>query len=212
MFLDFERILEYKGGMSSFNVKPGVDWSLIKADFDAGSSIRECVRLQCARGVKITKRAIEKRRDKEGWDPKSHAYAAATRLPSVLAQATGVATTTVRTEHRAKSIIDSFSKGLPQRTAARLAGIAENSLIDWRKDDEAFDALCEGAIEAWHAQMISHVDNAAPRDWKAAQWRLQSHNKTKADYADKASGTMIQVNLNIGRDNDAPAVTVEHKA
>ena len=198
--------------MSQWNVKPGVDWRQIKADFDAGNSIRECVRLQCARGVKITKRAIEKRRDKEGWDTKSAAYAAATRLPSVIAQATGVATTTVRTEARAKSIIESFQKGLPQRTAARLAGIAENSLIDWRKDDEVFDSLCDSAIEAWHAQMVSHVDAAAPRDWKAAQWRLQSHNKTKQDYADKSSGTMIQVNLNLGRTEEAPALTIEHKA
>jgi hypothetical protein len=197
--------------MSSFNVKPGVDWSVIKADFDAGNSIRECVRLQCARGVKITKRAIEKRRDKEGWDTKSAAYKAATRLPSVIAQATGLATTRHRSAEQAKSVIDSLSKGLPYRTAARLAGMSEDTLAKWRDDDPAFTEQCEGAIESWHAQMIGHVDAAAPRDWKAAQWRLQSHNKTKSEYAEKNSGTIIQVNLNIGRENDAPTVTIDAK-
>jgi hypothetical protein len=198
--------------MSSYNVKPGVNWQEIKADFDAGNSIRECVRLQCARGVKITKRAIEKRRDKEGWDTKSAAYAAATRLPSVIAQATGVATTRHRSAEQAKSVIDSLLKGLPYRTAARLAGMSEDTLAKWREDDPAFTEQCEGAIEAWHATMIGHIDSKAPIDWKAAQWRLQSHNKTKQDYADKASGTMIQVNLNIGRTEEAPALTIEHKA
>src|SRR6185369_14775803 len=139
--------------MSSYNVKPGVDWDLIKADFDAGNSIRECVRLQCARGVNITKRAIEKRRDKEGWDTASAMKAATQRLPSVIAQAQGLATTTVRTEARAKNIIELLQKGLPPRTAARLSGIAENSLIDWRKDDDVFDALCDTATEQWHASM-----------------------------------------------------------
>lgn len=186
--------------MSSFNVKPGVDWREIKADFDAGHSIRECARRQCARGVNITKRAIEKRRDKEGWDTKSAAYAAATRLPSVIAQATGLATTRHRGADQAKSIIDSLSKGLPYRTAAILAGMSEDALLTWRNDDTAFAALCEQAIEAWHSGMIGHVEAAAPRDWKAAQWRLQTHGRTKAEYADKdRSGPNIQVVLNIDR-------------
>ena len=197
--------------MSSFNVKPGVDWSAIKADFDAGLSLAECVRRQCERGVSITKRAIQKRRDKEGWDKKAAIYAAAAKLPSVIAQATGAATTTVRTEDRAKSILESFQKGLPQKTAARLAGIAEHSLINWRQDDDVFDAACEAAIEAWHATMVGHVEAAAPRDWKAAQWRLQTHSRTKADYADsQRTGTVIQVNIAV--DRAAPdTVTVEHK-
>lgn len=197
--------------MARFNVKPGVDWNLIKADFDAGNSIRECVRLQCARGVKITKHAIEKRRDKEGWDKKAAAYQAATRLPSVIAQATGVATTRHRGAEQAKSVIDSLSKGLPYRTAASLAGMSEDTLLAWRNDDPAFSEQCEAAVEAWHAGMVGHVEAAAPRDWKAAQWRLQTHSRTKADYADKdRSGTNIQVVLNV--DRAAPGiVTIEGK-
>lgn len=199
--------------MSSYNTKPGVDWNLIKADFDAGMSIAECVRRQCGRGVSITKRAIQKRRDKEGWDKKAAIYAAAHKLPSVIAQATGAATTTVRTEGRARAILESFQKGLPQKTAARLAGIAENSLINWRQEDEAFDAACEAAIEAWHASMVGHVEAAAPRDWKAAQWRLQTHSRTKADYADKAnSGTTIQVMVNIDRAAQDDSVTIDGQA
>lgn len=180
--------------------KPGVDWALIKADFDAGCSIRECVRRQCARGVNITKHAIEKRRYKERWDTASSLKAATTRLPSVIAQATGAAPTIVRTEDRAKQILESFQKGLPQKTAARLAGIGENTLIQWRNEDPAFDELCEAAIEAWHAATVAHVEAAAPRDWKAAQWRLQTHHKTRQEYADRAGGGVnIQVNLNIDR-------------
>lgn len=198
--------------MARYNSKPGVDWSAIRADFAAGLSTRECAKRTLARdGVPITHRAIQKRGAKEGWDIKSAMAAATVRLPSVIAQATGLATTTVRTEAKAKAILESFAKGLPQRTAARLAGIAENSLIEWRKDDEAFDSICDGAIEQWHATMVGHVDAAAPRDWKAAQWRLQSHQKTKQDYAEKTGGTNIQVNLNIGRAEDAPAIMVEHK-
>ena len=199
--------------MARYNSKPGIDWAAIRADFLSGLPHRECAKRALERnGVTITHRAIQKRCAKEGWDAKTAAFNAATRLPSVIAQATGLATTTVRTEAKAKAILESFQKGLPQRTAARLAGIGENTLIDWRKDDAAFDALCDSAVEQWHAAMVGHVDSAAPRDWKAAQWRLQSHAKTKADYAEKAGGTMIQVNLNIGRTEDAPAVTIEHKA
>src|SRR6185369_10263704 len=198
--------------MSSYNVKPGVDWDLIKADFDAGASIRECVRLQCARGVNITKRAIEKRRDKEGWDKASAAYNAATKLPSVIAQATGLATTNIRTAERAGAILQSFQSGLPQKTAARLASIAESTLIDWRKEDPAFDDQCDAAQEQWHASMIGHVEAAAPRDWKAAQWRLQTHNKTKGEYAEKNSGgPSINVMVNIQRDSP-DTITIEGKA
>src|SRR6185369_9862904 len=94
--------------MSSYNVKPGVDWDLIKADFDAGNSIRECVRLQCARGVNITKRAIEKRRDREGWDTASAMKAATERLPSVIAQSTGQSISRLRTPETAQKILDSL--------------------------------------------------------------------------------------------------------
>ena len=186
--------------MSSYNTKPGVDWNVIKADFDAGHTLHECVRLQCARGVPITKRAIQKRRDKEGWNTKAAAYNAATRLPSVIAQATGLATTEIRTAERAAAILELFQRGLPQKTVARLAGIAESTLIDWRSADPELDAQCDAATEQWHSGMIAHVDAAAPRDWKAAQWRLQTHSKTKGDYAQQGhGGPNIQVVVNVER-------------
>jgi hypothetical protein len=199
--------------MSRYNSKPGVDWNAIRTDFAAGLSTRECAKRTLARdGVPITHRAIQKRGAKEGWDAKSAIVAATARLPSIVAQAAGAATTTTRTEPAARAILESLQKGLPYRTAASLAGISERTLTNWRETDAEFAELCERSIETWHASMVGHVDAAAPRDWKAAQWRLQSHAKTKGDYAEKSGGTNIQVNLNIGRAEDAPVVTVEHKA
>ena len=109
--------------MSQWNVKPGVDWTTIKADFDAGLSIRECARRQCARGINITKHAIEKRRDKEGWDTKSAIKAATKRLPSVVAQATGHALTRLKTPEIAQAVLNGLGNGLNYVTAAARAGI-----------------------------------------------------------------------------------------
>jgi hypothetical protein len=185
--------------MSQWNVKPGVDWRLIKADFDAGNSIRECVRLQCARGVKITKRAIEKRRDKEGWDQASQMRAATHRLPSVIAQATGQSISRLRTPETAQKVLESLKTAPNYAVAAAEAGISRATLDEWRKEPE-FQELCDQALSLCAAEDIRRIKNAGERDWKAAQYMAERNPMTKGEFAEKAGGGVnIQVNVGIDR-------------
>lgn len=190
--------------MSSFNVKPGVDWALIKADFDSGLSLRECVKRQCERGVNISKRAIEKRRDKEGWT-------ATARLPSVRAQESGEAITQHRGAEQAKIVLECLLSGGSLRLAAGRAGMSEDTLARWRDDDAEFAALVDRARFDAVTSNIKHIHSAAPRDWKAAAYLLERNPLTKAEYATKESGgTVIQVNVAV--DRAAPeTITIDHK-
>lgn len=185
--------------MSSYNVKPGVDWSLIKADFDSGCSIRECVRRQCDRGVKITKRAIEKRRDREGWDTKAQMALATQRLPSVVAQATGQSISRLRTPEIAQKILASLRTTPNYAAAAAIAGISRATLDEWRNAEPEFQELCDQAMALSAADDIEQIKNAGKRDWKASAYLAERNPATKADYAQKDSGTTINVMLNIDR-------------
>lgn len=194
--------------MGSKQSKPGVDWNAIRIGFEAGTSIRQLARDHAP----LTHRAIQKRRDKEGWSVKAATLNAIPRLPSVIAQETGQSITVHRSAEKAKSVLESLQLGLPYRTAAILAGMSPDTLDNWRNDDSEFAQLCESSIEDWHKRTIGKVDAAADRgDWKAAQWRLGTHTKTREQYADKGgAGQSININLNIGRsDQDKPSITIE---
>lgn len=197
--------------MSSFNVKPGVDWSAIKADFDAGLSLAECVRRQCERGVSITKRAIQKRRDKEGWDTASAMALATERLPSVIAQSTGQSISRIKTAETAQAILKALRDGLNYGTACARANVSRSAFDQWRDTEPEFRELCEQAQALAAADRLDEIKSAGARDWKASAYLVERNPATKADYATKESGgTIIQVNVAV--DRAAPdTVTVEHK-
>lgn len=195
--------------MSSYNSKPGVDWNLIKADFDAGMNIAECVRRQCERGVSITKRAVQKRRDKEGWSTEAAMARATERLPSVIAQATGQSISRIKTPETAQRILESLRTVPNYGVACATANISRSAFDQWRESDPEFSELCEQAIALSAHDDLGHIKAASPRDWKAAAYLLERNPITKGDFAQKDSGgTTINVMLNI--DRAAPdIVTIE---
>ena len=192
--------------------KPGTDWTTIRAEYEEGISLREL-----ARRHNLTHKAVQKRRDKEGWSLESRHKAAAATLPSVIPISEGGdrrPVATKRSATTAERILESFHKGLPKATAAALAGIDPRTLDTWLSDDAAFAALAQEAQEAWHASKLANIDAAGDRgDWKADAYRLERHPMTREAYAQKnTAGINLQVNLNIDRATPEPGVTVEHKA
>lgn len=197
--------------MSSYNVKPGVDWALIRADFDSGLSLGECVRRQCDRGVPITKRAIQKRRDKEGWSIEAAMDRATERLPSVIAQATGQSISRIKTPETVQKLLNSLRIVPNYNAAAAHAGISLSAFDQWRKDDPELQELCDQAMALSAADDIQNIKDAGKRDWKASAYMTERNPKTKSEFAQRESGgTIIQVNVNV--DRSAPdTVTIEHK-
>lgn len=185
--------------------KPGVDWAAIRKGFEAGTSIRELARQHAP----LTHRAIQKRRDKEGWDTKSAATLATYNLPSVATSGDRHKITTHRTPEKAQTILEGLRQGWPKRTAALKAGMHPSTLDEWLLADPDFADLAEQAVEDWHASKLGQIDAAGDRgDWKASAYRLERHHKTRDIYAAKdGQGVNIQVNLSIGRDE--PTVTIE---
>lgn len=197
--------------MARYNSKPGVDWNLIKADFDSGLSLGECVKRQIERGVSVTKHAIQKRRDKEGWSIEAALVKATERLPSVIAQATGQSISRIKTPETAQKILNSL-RAIPNYAAAAAhANISRAALDDWRKEPE-FQELCDQAIGLSAADDIIRIKDAGARDWKAAAYTVERNPLTKGEFAAKESGgTNIQVVLNV--DRAAPeTITVNAKA
>ena len=187
--------------------KPGADWTTIRAEYEEGISLREL-----ARRHGLTHKAVQKRRDKEGWSVEARLRAGA-RAVVATNPATGAATP-ARTSTAAERILESFRKGLPKYTAAAMAGMDRGTLDSWLESDPAFSALAQEAQEAWHASKLANIDAAGDRgDWKADAYRLERHSMTREAYAQKNTGGVnLQVNLNIDRAQPEPIVTVEHKA
>ena len=205
--------------MGNRQSKPGTDWAAIRQGFGAGISIRELARQHAP----LTHRAIQKRRDKEGWDTQSATkaatdiklaatLAATATLPSVIAQEAGQVQSQVRTEAKARIVLESLARGMPYMVAAAHAGIARHTLEAWRDADAQFAHACETAMECWHGSKLTEIDAAGARgDWKASAYRLERHHKTRETYATKGDGgTNIQVVVNVDRAKDE-LVTVEHK-
>lgn len=79
-------------------------------------------------------------------------------------------------------LLGAIERGLPLRDSALLAGISYDTLNRWRNSGEAEDAAPEfynfcNALKRAQAvavdTLVSQIQSAARKDWKAAAWLLE---------------------------------------
>jgi hypothetical protein len=171
--------------MTRYNAKPGVDWLEIERRVRAGDSFRSI-----EQDHDVSHQAISQRATKEGWTEEARLQLAAKEFKVV--EANGKATVGAKL-----AVIQALENGVLLKTAAGAAGISERTLREWRETDAAFAAECEKAVDRFIQANLELIQAAAKRgDWKAAQWMLGKHPKSKADYAEeKAGGNGNTVNI-----------------
>lgn len=100
---------------------------------------------------------------------------------------------TKKTPERVARILDEVRKGMPQKTAATLAGISEDSLLNWKRDDPQFAALLESALADSEAALVARVQEAAAKDWRAAAFLLE--RRFSMDWGKRSAGEVQHQHL-----------------
>ena len=75
-------------------------------------------------------------------------------------------------------------------------------MYDWRKNDPVFAKAVQVARASHLTDMVGHITDAAPRDWKAASYLLEHAPETREEFSKvDASNRPVQVILHINRGN-----------
>jgi hypothetical protein len=184
--------------MPKYSAKPNVDWAYIEQRVRAGDSFR-AIEESLPEDARVSHQAISKRAEKEGWTEAARLAQVASTFK--VAESNGKASIS-----RKLAIIEALEKGVLLKTAAAAVGIAEGTLHQWKREDEAFEAECEAATNRFIQKNLQRIDAAAERgDWKAAQWMLGKHPRSKADYADEKQqgGASLNIVLSIPKPGQA---------
>ena len=82
-----------------------------------------------------------------------------------------------------KTILDSIRSGATQRDASALAGISEDTLSRWKREDTDFaEQMRQKEIE-FKMENVKIVRKAAEKTWQAAAWLLE--RKYPNEYTNK---------------------------
>lgn len=197
-------------------------WNDIKARYEAGEGVRAIARALCEAGDKISHQAISKRAAKEQWrQPGTPAKWQPLATQTETAQSITdpdthkdklLAALGKRTPETAAIILAALEAGQTLTTAAGMAGMSDETLRKWRKEDESFDRLCMSARMASLGSSERRIKDAGARgDWKADQARLSRARELKEEWGENAqgTGTTINVILNIPRADSSQPVVIE---
>jgi hypothetical protein len=178
--------------MPRYTAKPNVDWAYIEERVKAGESFRS-IEESLPKDAKVSHQGISKRAEREGWTQYAKTKLAAKQF--IVAEGLGK-----KTVERKLAIIADLENGLLLKTAAVANGITEQCLREWRSEDAVFAQECEQAQERFIRENLGIIQQAGRRgDWKAAQWMLGKHPRSKADYAEEKQqgGTSLNIVLSI---------------
>ena len=88
------------------------------------------------------------------------------------------------TPERVQIITEALADGLTQKEASMLAGIDEDTLCNWKRNNSDFsDKIALSAIE-YKRRLMNSIREAGRRDWKASAWLLE--RKYKKDFSTEA--------------------------
>lgn len=206
------------------NNKPSVDWSDIRRRYQDGETAYAISKSLEGTPGQVSKQGIMKRAKREDWDGTQQAtkkwLSATEKLPSVARmqnpethQEKLLAAYGNRTPETLAEILRVVETGIAKTIAARMAGISEDTLRQWEKDDPEVTALIRRAEQQRVVGWADEVNKAAERgDWKAAVKMLESHPETKEQFAPKhgvQGGTNIQVVLNIPRGEPVEGIIID---
>jgi hypothetical protein len=79
-----------------------------------------------------------------------------------------------RAPEAGERILRALRAGMSFGQAARVGGISDVTLVDWRKDDPDFADACEKARCEMELTMLALIEKAAVSgQWQAATWKLE---------------------------------------
>ena len=197
-----------------FKPKPGIDWKVIRARYEGGESS-----YSIAKTVDVVAASIRSRASRERWAKK--AVATAQDIELVLESdesekwCKDLATRAKFTPEKGAKILTAIKKGATIRMAAAMMGVAERTLKDWAASSPHFTFAIEGARASNAMRLVGYMDNAAAKDWKAAERLLSVNPMTREAFAPRGAanghGVTVQVNVGVGRpkvEKDAEVVDI----
>jgi len=109
-----------------------------------------------------------------------------------------------KTPETIAKIVTDLELGLSEARAAEHAGVSDQTILNWKKDDPEFLALVEGAKAKFRRDNLTDIHDARKRgDWKAGAYLVERSAHTRDDFKPPESagkgGVNIQVVLNIPR-------------
>lgn len=75
-------------------------------------------------------------------------------------------------ETRINIILDAISHGYSQRDAAKLAGISEDTISNWKKDSDFSEQMEQKEIE-YKYSLLKTIQDAGQKSWQACAWILE---------------------------------------
>lgn len=89
------------------------------------------------------------------------------------------------TPERVQIITEALADGLTQKEASMLAGIDEDTLCNWKRNNSDFsDKVAKSTIE-YKQRLMNTIRKAGEKDWKACAWLLE--RKYKRDFSTNIS-------------------------
>lgn len=141
-----------------------------------------------AREIGVTRQAVARRERKEGW-----------------LNQTGQPGPTDGMDPK-RAVIANLRRGCTLKVAAGAIGVHPNTVGNWRKSDQKFDAECTAAMNQYAADRITDLTRASERgDVRATRLALEKHEATRSDFGPEKVDNQLLIVLNVSRsDEDEP--------
>jgi transposase-like protein len=137
---------------------------------------------EIARTIGVTRQAVAKKERAQGWLNQT-----GEPLPT-------------KGMHPKRAVVMNLRRGCSIRVAAEAAGVHPNTVGNWRRQDQNYDAECRAAISQYGVDRIGDLTRASERgDVRATKLALERHQSTKDDFAPDRGREGIEIILNIDR-------------
>jgi transposase len=193
-----------------------VDWAEIEQRIQAGESFNAV-----SKDYDISRQAIQKRCNREGWISDKPLTVAIKRQQRELQVATmqpdattgSVATaqptsTQLAAGDKRAGVIELLKDGVPKKHAAHVVGVHEATLHRWIADDAAFASEVRAAESAAVALRVRRIGKAGEKDWRADSWYLERTQRAEfGSDSQRGGGVAVQINIERGGDTEVIDVT-----
>ena len=193
-----------------------VDWAEIEQRIKNGESFNAV-----SKDYDISRQAIQKRCNREGWISDKPLTVAIKRQQRELQVATmqpdattgPVATmqptsTQLAAGDKRAGVIELLKDGVPKKHAAHVVGVHEATLHRWIADDAAFASEVRAAESAAVALRVRRIGKAGEKDWRADSWYLERTQRAEfGSDSQRGGGVAVQINIERGGDTEVIDVT-----
>jgi hypothetical protein len=169
----------------------------------------------------ISRQAIQKRCNREGWisdkpltvaiKRQQRELQVATMQPDATTEAVATAqptSTQLAAGDKRAGVIELLKDGVPKKHAAHVVGVHEATLHRWIADDAAFASEVRAAESAAVALRVRRIGKAGEKDWRADSWYLERTQRAEfGSDSQRGGGVAVQINIERGGDTEVIDVT-----